>query len=291
MLAEVYLRRTRYSNMTKKEKQFVKTVKEYYRRHGRLSLPWRLLPADRQGQRNPYRILVSEIMLQQTQVDRVILKYRSFIKKFPTVKTLADATLAEVLKEWQGLGYNRRAKMLHDTARMIVSAYSGRFPKTREMLQALPGVGQYTSGAIMAFAYNEAVPIIETNIRTAYLHHFFGVRKNVRDVDIYRYIDRTIDRKNPRTWYAALMDYGSYLKQALGNQNRRSRHYTKQTRFKGSDREVRGAIVRMLTNGPCTFVMLEKGIFLEYERLVGILEKLVGEGLVMRRHRIYSLPE
>lgn len=155
------------------EKKFVKTVWEHYQRHGRRSLPWRRT-------KNPYYILVSEIMLQQTQVDRVIPKYTSFLKQF-TVKRLSEASLGDVLREWQGLGYNRRAKLLHQCAIQIGNEYKGKFPKTHAELMKLPGIGHYTAGAIMAFAYNSPVPIIETNIRTVFIHHFFHDATDISD--------------------------------------------------------------------------------------------------------------
>ncbi len=189
--------------MTKKEKVFAKVVRTYYKQHGRHILPWRKT-------KNPYRIFVSEIMLQQTQVDRVIPKYKAFLKLFPSLVALADASLGEVLRAWQGLGYNRRAKMLHSCAKEIMESYTGKFPKDQKTLLSLPGIGPYTASAVMAFAYNEPVVLIETNVRTVFIHHFFSDQTDVTDTEILALVDRTLDRKNPREWYYALMDYGSY---------------------------------------------------------------------------------
>lgn len=269
--------------MTKKERAFVRTVKRFYDRHRRHSLPWRKTY-------NPYRILVSEIMLQQTQVERVVPKYKSFLGQFPNVKKLAAAPLSEVLKTWQGLGYNRRAKMLHECAKVVVDKYKGRFPKTYGELCELPGVGPYTAGAVMAFAYNKAVPLIETNVRTVFLHHFFQGKTEVADKEIVKLIERTLQHDNPRAWYAALMDYGVHLKREHGNQNHRSRHYTKQSPFEGSDRQVRGAILRLLAERSYTISEFMKKLTFEQRKILDQLESLKNEGLVVVKNRRCSLP-
>lgn len=270
--------------MNQEERQFVRMVTEYYARAGRHTLPWRRT-------RNPYRILVSELMLQQTQVDRVIPKYRSFLRRFPTMKSLEHASLGDVIREWQGLGYNRRAKMLHSCARKIVHDHTGRLPKTQQELMALPGIGHYTAGAIMAFAYNIPVPIIETNIRTVFIHHFFGDETDVPDRDIVRLIERFLDRKNPRTWYYALMDYGAYLKKTVGNQNVRSKQYTKQSTFKGSDRQIRGMILKLLTQKHFSRKQFHTQLPFDVQRIDEQLTKLTSEGLIDRKGNIYSLPK
>ncbi len=269
--------------MTKREQKFVKEVWNYYRRHGRQSLPWRKTT-------NPYRILVSEIMLQQTQVERVIPKYQAFLKQFPTPKKLSEASLGEVLKTWQGLGYNRRAKMLHECAKQIVSGHRGRFPRTYTELIKLRGVGPYTAGAIMAFAFNTPVPIIETNIRSIFIHYFYNNATDVTDKEIFEIVERTLDRKNPREWYYALMDYGVYIKKEFGNPNSRSKHYTKQSVFKGSDREIRGAILRLLSRTGETRAQLLKKLPFEDIRVDAQLEKLLKESLIEKRLVKYVLP-
>ncbi len=270
--------------MTKKEKKFVETVWAHYKREGRRHLPWRKT-------RDPYKILVSEIMCQQTQVDRVIPKYNAFLKKFGTVELLAKATLGEVLREWQGLGYNRRAKMLHECAREIVKMKNGKFPRDIESLKRLPGIGPYTAGAVAGFAFNEPVPIIETNIRSAILHHFFTVTEGVDDKEVMQYVERTLQRENAREWYAALMDYGAQIKKTYGNPNSRSKHYTKQSSFKGSDREIRGAIIRRLSISPTTRSMILKELMFEDIRVDAQLMRLQEEGLVILNRSKYSLPE
>lgn len=186
-------------------------------------------------------------MLQQTQVDRVIPKYQQFLEHFPSVQALANASLSAVLTLWVGLGYNRRAQYLQKTAQAILSDHEGHFPKERTVLESLPGVGPYTAGAICTFAYNQPVTLIETNIRAVFLYHFFPLQKTVSDKDVLPLIAQELWHQNPREWYAALMDYGSCLKKVVPNPSRKSRHHTKQSRFVGSVREVRGNVLKILT--------------------------------------------
>ncbi len=229
-------------------------------------------------------------MLQQTQVERVLPKYTAFLKKFPSFSVLAQASLGDVLREWQGLGYNRRAKMLHQCAQTVVSEYKGRFPRTHSELMKLPGIGHYTAGAVMAFAYGESVLIIETNIRTVYIHHFFHDDTDVLDVDIQKVVARTLDTANPREWYYALMDYGVFLKKTVGNQNSRSKHYTKQSTFKNSDRQIRGAILRLLTHGIYTRKKMHNALPFEIDRIDAQCEKLLTEGLIVLEQKQFRLP-
>ncbi|MFB3897659.1 MAG: A/G-specific adenine glycosylase [bacterium] len=189
-------------------------------------------------------------MLQQTQTDRVLDKYTLFLKTFPNFRTLAQAPVSKVLKVWQGLGYNRRAISLHRIAQIVVKEYHGRLPKTVEKLMALPGIGHYTASAICAFAFNQPTAFIETNIRRVYLHFFFPRRKKVEDQEILAVVEKTVDKKNPREWYYALMDYGVMLKSLVPNPNRRSAHYTKQSKFEGSNRQIRGMILKAMLNEP-----------------------------------------
>lgn len=269
--------------MTKKEQKFVEGVWEYYERHGRHSLPWRKT-------KNAYRILVSEIMLQQTQVDRVLPKYTAFIKRFPSFSVLAQASLGDVLREWQGLGYNRRAKMLHQCAQTVTREYKGRLPRTQSELMGLPGIGHYTAGAVMAFAFQESIPIIETNIRTVFIHHFFYDDTDVHDIDIQKYVARTLDIGNPREWYYALMDYGVFLKKNIGNPNSRSRHYIKQSTFKNSDRQIRGAILRLLISQTYSRTQMHSALPFEIDRIDAQCEKLNQEGLIVMYKQKYRLP-
>ncbi len=272
--------------MTANERQFVREVWQYYEAHGRHDLPWRATT-------DPYRTLVSEVMLQQTQVERVLPKYQTFLKHFPTVRRLAAAPLGEVLLLWQGLGYNRRAKALYDAACTVVREHGGRFPTTEEGLRALPGVGLYTAAAVLAFAHNAPVVLIETNIRTVFIHHFFSGASVVSDAQLLPLIKRTLPPCRAREWYAALMDYGSYLKQQVGNKSRQSRHYKKQSTFAGSDRQLRGAIIRtfVVEKTPLTLLGLEKKLpEFDAVRVEAQLTVLMKEGLIARTRTRYHLP-
>lgn len=207
--------------------------------HGR-DMPWR-------HRLRPYDIMVSEIMLQQTQVARVVPKFTAFLERFEDVASLAAAPLADVIAAWVGLGYNRRARYLQQAAKMVVHDFGGQFPATADQLQRLPGIGVNTAGAIMAYAYNQPAIFVETNIRTVYLHHFFADQTTVSDQAIRHLLELTIDRAAPRQWYWALMDYGSHLKATQPSQLARSRHYKKQARFEGSLRQLRGGLIRQLS--------------------------------------------
>lgn len=248
-------------------------------------MPWRKT-------KNPYKIFVSEIMLQQTQVDRVIPKYQTFIKQFPSCIALAQTSLGEVLRTWQGLGYNRRAQMLHQCAQVIVAEHRGKMPSEYTALIALPGIGPYTAGAIMAFAFEQPAILIETNIRSVYLHHFFHNVTNVMDHELIPYIERTLNREKVREWYYALMDYGVYIKKTYGNPNTRSNHYAQQSPFKDSDRYIRGAILRYLTSHhSCTRAQLLRAISVEDIRIDAQLQKLQMEGMIaLPTKNRYELP-
>lgn len=219
--------------------QFQTFLLRWYQHYGRHDLPWRQTT-------DPYHILVSELMLQQTQVNRVIPKYIAFLQQFPSLDTLARVDLAEVLIAWQGLGYNRRARYLWELARVVVNQYEGRMPTEVDVLQKLPGLGPYTTAAIMAFAYNQPVSLIETNVRTVYLYHFFPARETVSDQELMPLIAASVPKDRARDWYATLMDYGSYLKSVVPNPSRKSKHHTRQSVFVGSVRQVRGEIIRLL---------------------------------------------
>ena len=263
--------------------EFREIVWEYYRNNGRSGLPWRL--PDASGSFDPYKIMVSELMLQQTQVARVIPKYETFVAQFPDVASLAVASLGDVLRAWQGLGYNRRAKFLWQAAQAVNER--GKFPDTLEDLVALPGVGKNTAGAILAYAYDQPVVFIETNVRTVYIHHFLADATDVHDKEIIALAEQTADRENPREWYWALMDYGSYLKLTVGNASRASKHFTKQSTFHGSRRQIRGQVIRLL--GACSYPMTDLQAAINDERLVAVLQELTHEGLVVENGGVYSL--
>lgn len=251
--------------------QVRKEVWNYYRAHGRYTLPWR-------NTTDPYRILVSEVMLQQTQVDRVVPYYKSFLKQFKTIRALARAPLKDVLRVWQGLGYSRRAKFLHLSAQTITDVYKGRVPREYDTLCGLPGVGPYTAHAVRVFAYNTPGVLLETNIRTVLLHHFFSHNTNVHDRLLIPVLEKLVFGQDPRTFYWALMDYGSYLKKTHTNPSRKSAHYTKQSSFNGSRRQVRGAILRLLHTHAYSTVQLQR--LLHDERVPDVLSDLRTESLV-----------
>lgn len=227
-------------------------------------------------------------MLQQTQVERVIPFYAKFVTRFPTAKKLAGAPLADVLKAWQGLGYNRRAKMLHQAAKVL----SVKKVATIDEWEALPGVGPYTARAVAAFARNEDVIFVETNIRTVIIHHFFGAKRKVSDAEIEKVLTDAFPKGKSREWYSALMDYGAFLKGSGISHNSRSSKYVKQAKFSGSLREVRGAILRALMQESVSGVHLEKLFGRERRaQCITALSALVIEGLVQKTGRSYALTQ
>ena len=254
---------------------FRSLVLKFWRARGRHELPWRKTT-------DPYAILVSEVMLQQTQVSRVQERWGAFLKAFPSVRHLARAPLVSVLRLWQGMGYNRRALNLQRMAQAVVTHHGGVIPRTYAELVTLPGVGSYTAGAVMAFAFGTAHPVIETNIRRVYLHHYFSDIAGVTDQQILPVVERTLDRRNPRRWYWALMDYGAHLKTLATNPNRRSKHYTRQTVFAGSHRQLRAKVVRtlLLARGGMSLSKL-RGLHDDL-RLDDVVSELVREGFARR---------
>lgn len=303
---------------------FIQTVWAYYREHGRHDLPWRLPEPD--GSFDPYKILVSEVMLQQTQVPRVIPKYEAFLRRFPTLRSLADVPLGDVLVAWQGLGYNRRAKYLWQSARVVMGDYHGIFPKDIDGLSKLPGIGRNTAGAILVYACNEPVVFIETNIRTVFIHHFFKDHRDVSDKEILEVLRDVLlalgkssagspsgevgfiptgayEKPEPegpqalawgsawvsyREWYWALMDYGAYVKQSIGNVSRNSKAYAKQSRFAGSERQLRGRVLRLLAQKPLDEAELLAE--LNDPRAAKVISQLEQEGMIVRDVGQYRLP-
>ncbi len=195
---------------------------------------------------SPYRVVVSEIMLQQTQTFRVVQKFEEFVTAFPCFKSLAQSQFKDVLRVWQGLGYNRRAQALHNIAKIVDDQYNGYLPTSPEILIRFPGIGPNTAGSICAFAFNAPTIFIETNIRAVFLHSFFQDKESVDDKEIIPLIEQTIDKHNPRDWYYALMDYGVMLKKNHANPSRKSKHHVVQSTFEGSDRQIRSLILKKL---------------------------------------------
>jgi A/G-specific adenine glycosylase len=253
--------------------EFQKLVWNYYASHGRY-FDWRQTT-------DPYHIVVSEIMLQQTQTSRVEIKFPLFIKRFPSFDSLASALLHAVMSAWQGLGYNRRGKYLHQIAKRIMQDYQGVLPDDQKVLVQFPGIGKTTAASIVAFAFNKPTVFIETNIRSVFLHHFFPGVTNVHDNDILPLIKESVDIKNPREWYYALMDYGVALKKNIPNPSRLSLHHTQQSKFEGSNRQVRGQIIRILTQqGFISKESLLNAIKRDTEVINAIIKDLCKEGLI-----------
>lgn len=264
---------------------FRRTVLGFYARHGRV-FPWR-------ETRDPYHILVSEFMLQQTQVSRVLVKYPEFLARFPTVKALARASVADVVSAWRGMGYNRRALALQKSARIIVREYGGNVPGERDGLLSLPGVGQSTAGAVRAFAFDAPSVFIETNIRRAVIHFFFPKKKSVTDREVRTILEQALPRKHFRAWHYALMDYGSHLPKIVGkNPNHQSKHYKKQSKFEGSHRQARANILSALVDhGKLDEVSLRAVAKRDAGKTSAILSALVSEGFIVKKGRVYKLAE
>ena len=261
---------------------FQELIYHYYQEHGR-PFPWRMT-------HDPYHILVSEIMLQQTQTERVVEKYRQFINSFPDLPSLARAPLRQILRVWQGLGYNRRALALERIAETVMSEFNGNLPPSPEALMTLPGIGRATACAICAFAFNQPVVFVETNIRRVFIHHFFQRKNNVRDTEILPLVEKTLDTSNPRKWYFALMDYGVMLKKDHQNPNRRSAHYQRQAPFEGSDRQIRGMILRALTTeSPISQREIIRRLGMDPERVKNNLIQLQKEGFLKKKRNRFTI--
>jgi A/G-specific adenine glycosylase len=223
-------------------------------------------------------------MLQQTQVERVIDKYDEFIRVFPDFLSLAISPLKDLLSLWQGLGYNRRALMLHTLAQRVVEEHRGKLPRDPELLLGLPGIGTYTAGALMAFAFNKPVVFMDTNIRRVYIHQFFHDQENVYDDQLFPLVEQTLDSENPRKWYNALMDYGAMLKKEQVNPNRRSAHYVRQSPFENSNRQMRGRILKTLVaESPLTAAEIVKRTGMEPSRVKSNLIQLADEGFIKKK--------
>jgi A/G-specific adenine glycosylase len=268
-------------------RSFQKFLSLFYASCGR-DLPWRRTT-------DPYHILVSEFMLQQTQVERVITKYQEFLERFPDVAALARAPRSEVLLAWQGLGYNRRALALRGTAQRVMDEFHGAIPLDRSILDSFPGIGSATAGAIVVFSTNRPEIFIETNIRRVYIHLFFPDAAKVQDREIEPILEKTLLRKNPREFYYALMDYGSALRKGTGNPNgsalrkgtgnpnTRSAYYTRQSPFEGSDRQVRGMVLRhLLAGGEVCEEELKGLVPIGPGRLERVLKGLERDGFIER---------
>jgi len=254
--------------------EFKNIIWSYYAAQGRL-FDWRNVD-------DPYKVFISEVMLQQTQTYRVAPKYAQFIAAFESFEVLAKASLKDVLYHWQGLGYNRRGMYLHKAAQIVMHDYAGILPSDPALLVTLPGIGRATAASIVAFAFNTPTVFIETNIRTVFIHCFFADKQNVDDKDILPFVQAALDVENPREWYYALMDYGVMLKKTLPNPSRKSKHHQKQSKFEGSDRQVRGKIIKLLTQAsePLSQQELIKAVGDNEQRTCRIIQQLKDEKFI-----------
>lgn len=267
----------------KKNHNFQKKIWDFYNQNKR-NFPWRQTS-------NPYHILVSEIMLQQTQTSRVVEKYNTFLHEVPTIKDLALLSIPKLLSLWQGLGYNRRALYLQRSAQEIVTKWNGTIPQNPNELVTLPGIGPNTAASIIVFSYNIPFVFIETNIRRVYIHEFFSDQIDIYDKQILPLIEQTLDHKDPRNWYYALMDYGAHLPKLVSNPNRKSKHYAKQSKFEGSLRQVRGKILKQLLINKMRKTELERSINTTPEYFQMALDQLEKEGFIQISKQTISLTE
>lgn len=248
-------------------------------------MPWRRVD-------DAYAVLVSEMMLQQTQVSRVFSRYGEWLQAFPTFDALAAAPLAVVLERWQGLGYNRRAVALKRAAEQVVERHGGRLPDDEALLRQLPGIGPATASAVVNYAYGVPAPFIETNVRAVFLHHFFADAADVPDSALRPLVEATWDRGDPRAWGYALMDYGSWLKASSPNPSWRSRHHVRQSPFEGSHRQKRARVLRAVLREPggeADTYAADAG--LEPVEVSGLLEELAGEGFLERAGKRWLVGE
>lgn len=300
------------SELTPELRAFVEFVakkgRELYR-----DLPWRRTY-------DPYAIWISEVMLQQTQVSRVDGRWQRWLERFPTVDALAAAAPSDVLEEWQGLGYNRRALSVHRAAQAISEA-GGIFPQDSKELVKLPGIGPATAAGIRAFAFNLHGVYLETNVRTVFLHELYPQAEGVPDSELVPLVELTCPASaadavdadgaandattelTPRSWYYALLDYGAYLKKTIPNPSRRSKSHVKQSRFEGSHRQKRAELLRVLLahkdEGGAVFETLHQELCqievnagretLDEQVTLGLLEELAKEGFCQKNDE-YWLP-
>lgn len=248
-------------------------------------LPWR-------NTRDPYAIWISEVMLQQTQVSRVDGRWQHWIERFPDIEALAQAPLADVLGEWQGMGYNSRAKRLQLCAQQICRDHGGEMPRSYKELVALPGIGPATAAGIRAFAFNEPGVYLETNVRTVFIHELFLHEEKVDDKQLIPLVEAACPMagEDVRGWYYALLDYGAHLKKIHPNPSRRSKQHSKQSKFEGSHRQKRAFVLRCVLAGPKltrqvaeeldAFELSEGRTTVHPDELAAILEELRAEDMI-----------
>jgi A/G-specific adenine glycosylase len=259
--------------------KFQRKVFTFYKNHKR-RLPWRMT-------NDPYKILVSELMLQQTQVSRVVPYYTSWVHQWPTIHLLATASRFDILQAWMGLGYNTRAIRLQKAAQIIVKEFQGDVIQAMNHYEAVPGVGRYTSQAVRIFATNADLITVDTNIRRIFIHEF-NLPETVLEKTIWELAQRCLPKGRSRDWHNALMDYGALH---LTAQKTGIPPQTKQTQFEGSDRQLRARIIRILLTSDKTFTALKKTLHVEDSRLQRILDKLLREEIIIQKNKHFYLKE
>lgn len=260
-----------------KIKRFQKKIFLFYKKNRR-ELPWR-------NTTDPYKILLSEFMLQQTQVKRVVLYYEKWIAKWPSIESLASASLPEVLQMWMGLGYNNRAINLYKTSRIIVNEFNGNVLLAMTHYKELPGIGKYTSQAVQIFSTNVDLVTVDTNIRRIFLSEF-TLPTTTTDRQLWSFAEACLPGGKSREWHNALMDYGALH---LTAQKTGIKPKTHQSSFEGSTRQIRAKILRCLLQKPMSSSALEQTIQLDKKQLKPILEKLIHEKIIMKRNNLFQL--
>jgi A/G-specific adenine glycosylase len=262
-----------------KIRRFQKKIFSFYEKNKR-DLPWRKTA-------DPYKILLSEFMLQQTQVTRVVFYYNKWLRKWPTIHALASASLPEVLEMWMGMGYNTRAVNLHRTARKIIADFHGDVLQAMKQYKELPGIGRYTSQAVQIFSTNADLVTVDTNIRRILISEF-SLPSKMPDKLLWSMAEQCLPLGKSRDWHNALMDYGSLH---LTAKKTGIKPKTRQTHFEGSNRQIRAKILRCLLQKTMSLSELEKTIKIEQKRLRPILEKMMDENIIIKRNATYQLKE
>jgi A/G-specific adenine glycosylase len=262
-----------------KIKRFQKKVFSFYQKNRR-DLPWR-------NTTDPYRILLSELMLQQTQVNRVIAYYERWIVKWPTIETLAAAPLAEIVQTWMGLGYNTRAVNLKKAAQLISTKFDGDVLQAMKHYKEIPGVGRYTSQAVQIFSTNADLITVDTNIRRIFIHEF-NLASEICDTELWELAEKCLPRGRSRDWHNALMDYGALY---LTSPKTGIKPKTQQSPFEGSNRQMRAKILRSLLKRHMSFLELEKIVGIEQMRLQSILDKMITQKIIVKKNNLYQFNE